>query len=143
MDEQWLFRHNFLADATVRTRNEVSALDTGRRAPFDTFSSRMGFALGDRWSSASDGATCRSALDLEHRRIVVRTRKRASIGDWNWNAAYRCRTSSSSTSTGVTDGYRSSGTIRAAQLLVSGMYAVLGRISVPDGRRCAASAPAV
>jgi hypothetical protein len=68
-----------MLDATgVDTKRGYQALDTGRRAPFDTFSPHMGFARGEplvfrigrRYVSTS-------ALDLEHRRIVVQTRAAA------------------------------------------------------------------
>jgi len=74
--QQWFFRHTLSADSTnVDLKHGYQALDTGRPAPFDTFSSRMGFArgeplifrIGNKYVSAS-------TLDLEHRRIVIRTR---------------------------------------------------------------------
>jgi len=74
--QQWFFRHALFADATnVDLKQGYQALDTGRPAPFDTFSSRMGFARGESLIfRIGNQYVSVSTLDLEHRRIVVQTR---------------------------------------------------------------------
>jgi hypothetical protein len=75
----WFFRHSYILDATgVDPTRGYQALDTGRRAPFDTFSPRMGYARGEalvfrigrRYVSTS-------GLNLDHGRIVVQSRAAA------------------------------------------------------------------
>jgi len=72
----WYFRHNLMLDATgVDPKRGYQALDTGRRARFDTFSPYMGsargealiFRIGTRYVSTS-------ALDVGRRRIFIQTR---------------------------------------------------------------------
>jgi len=77
--QRWFFRHTLSADATnVDLKQGYQALDTGRPVPFDTFSPRMGFARGEPLIfRIGRQYVSVSTLDLEHRRIAIRT----------WNAS--------------------------------------------------------